>query len=49
MDDFKNTTKTVYLKGGGAVKGDAGAAKMNRVMHQFKTGTLHSGAADKKC
>lgn len=44
MDGFKNTTKTVYLAGGGAVKGDAGAAKMAKVMHEFKTGTLHSGS-----
>lgn len=44
MDGFKDTTKTIYLAGGGAVKGQAGAAKMNKVMHEFKTGALHSGS-----
>ena len=38
MDGFKNTTKTVYTSGSSAVKGAAGAAKANSVMHAFKTG-----------
>jgi hypothetical protein len=38
MDDFKNTTKTVYTSGSSAVKGAAGAAKANSVMRAFKTG-----------
>lgn len=44
MDGFRDTTRMVYLAGGGAVKGDAGAAKMAKVMHEFKMGKLHSGS-----
>ena len=42
MDGFKDTTKTHYVTGG-AVRG---AAKVSKVMHEFKSGTLHSGAKD---
>ena len=47
MKDFKDSTKTQYSKGGscyakgGAVKG---AAKVAKVMGEFKAGTLHSGS-----
>jgi hypothetical protein len=47
MDGFKNSTKTQYSSGGscyakgGAVKG---AAKINKVMGEFKSGKLHSGS-----
>ena len=42
MDDYKNTTKTVYLSGGGAVKGRSGAAGFDQTMRKFKDGTLHA-------
>ena len=47
MDGFKNSTKTQYERGGscyakgGAVKG---AAKISKVMGEFKKGELHSGS-----
>ena len=47
MDDFKNSTKTQYAMGGscyakgGSVKG---AAKVAKVMGEFKKGELHSGS-----
>lgn len=47
MDGFKNSTKTQYSQGGscyakgGAVKG---AAKVAKVMNEFKSGSLHSGS-----
>lgn len=42
MDGFKNSTKTQYAKGG-PVKGARGAAKVAKVMGEFKRGELHSG------
>lgn len=43
MDDFKNSTKTQYFKGG--AKNEAkGAAKVAKVMGEFKSGKLHSGS-----
>ena len=46
MDGFKNSTKTQYSSGG-SVKGNAvrGAAKVGKVMGEFKSGTLHSGSS----
>lgn len=50
MDGFKNSTKTQYMKGGavdGYAKGGGGvkgAAKISKVMGEFKAGTLHSGS-----
>ena len=41
MDGFKNSTKTHYSNGGGV--GPKGAAKVSKVMGEFKSGTLHSG------
>ncbi len=41
MDGFKNSTKTHYTKGGAA--GPKGAAKVAKVMGEFKKGSLHSG------
>lgn len=41
MDGFKNSTKTQYAKGGAS--GTKGAAKIAKVMGEFKAGTLHSG------
>jgi len=47
MDGFKNSTKTQYTSGGscyakgGSVKG---AAKISKVMGEFKSGALHSGS-----
>lgn len=47
MKDFKDSTKTQYAKGGscyakgGTVKG---AAKISKVMGEFKSGKLHSGS-----
>lgn len=51
MDDFKNSTKTHYMKGGaceGYAKGGAvkGAAKIAKVMGEFKSGKLHSGSEE---
>lgn len=45
MDGFKDSSKTVWIAGGYA-KGGAvhGAAKVGKVMHEFKAGTLHSGS-----
>lgn len=43
MDGFKNSTKTHYAKGGD-VKGAKGAAKMAKVLGEFKRGELHSGS-----
>ena len=42
MDGFKNSTKTHYSKGGAV--GPKGAAKINKVMGEFKRGELHSGS-----
>lgn len=42
MDGFKNSTKTHYMKGGGV--GPKGAAKISKVMGEFKSGALHSGS-----
>lgn len=47
MDDFKNSTKTQYSMGGAAyAKGGSvkGAAKVAKVMGEFKKGDLHSGS-----
>lgn len=47
MDGFKNSTKTHYAKGGScyAKGGKAkGAAKVAKVMSEFKRGELHSGS-----
>ena len=46
MDGFKNSTKTQYSKGGGV--GPKGAAKVSKVMGEFKSGTLHSGKGGPK-
>jgi len=43
MDGFKNTTKTQYFKGGSAHEAK-GAAKVAKVMGEFKSGKLHSGS-----
>lgn len=43
MDDFKDSTKTIRLSGGGPVRG---AAKIATTMREFKNGTLHSGSED---
>lgn len=42
MDGFKDSTKTHYSKGGSV--GVKGAAKVAKVMGEFKRGTLHSGS-----
>ena len=42
--DFKDTTRTVHTKGPSA-KGYGGAAKVAKVMGEFKSGTLHSGSS----
>jgi len=43
VDDYKNSTKTQYFKGG--AKNEAkGAAKVAKVMGEFKSGKLHSGS-----
>ena len=45
MDGFKNTTRTQYSMGGYAKGGSLkGAAKVGKVMGEFKAGTLHSGS-----
>jgi hypothetical protein len=49
MQDFKNSTRVQYMKGGaceGYAKGGSvkGAAKINKVMGEFKRGELHSGS-----
>lgn len=43
MDGFKNTTKTQYFKGGSSHEAK-GAAKVAKVMGEFKSGKLHSGS-----
>jgi len=43
MDGFKNSTKTQYFKGGAAHEAK-GAAKVAKVMGEFKSGKLHSGS-----
>jgi len=43
MDGFKNSTKTEYFKGGAANEAK-GAAKVAKVMGEFKSGKLHSGS-----
>lgn len=44
MKGFKDSTKTQYFKGG-YVDTPKGAAKISRVMSEFKDGSLHSGSA----
>mgnify|MGYP003351709062 CR=1 FL=1 len=45
MKGFKDSSKTCYFKGGYAKGGSTkGAAKISQVMHEFKSGTLHSGS-----
>ncbi len=51
MDGFKDSTRTQYMKGGSVScyakggKAEAkGAAKISKVMGEFKRGELHSGA-----
>lgn len=47
MKGFKDSTKTVWLAGGYAKGGRVnGAAKVSKVMREFKSGELHSGAKD---
>ena len=49
MKGFKNTTRTQYSMGGdGYAKGGSvkGAAKISKVMGEFKKGELHSGSKD---
>jgi hypothetical protein len=48
MDGFKNTTKTRYDTGNGYAMGGSvkGAAKVAKVMGEFKGGKLHSGSKD---
>jgi hypothetical protein len=43
MDGYKNSTKTQYFKGGAANEAK-GAAKVAKVMGEFKSGKLHSGS-----
>lgn len=45
MKGYKDTTRTVYTKGGPS--GTKGAAKVATVMREFKNGTLHSGSGVK--
>lgn len=42
MDGYKDSTKVQYMKGGSA--GTKGAAKISKVMGEFKRGELHSGS-----
>jgi hypothetical protein len=44
MKGFKDSTKTCYSTGGYAKGGAKGAAKVTKVMGEFKAGTLHSGS-----
>ena len=44
MDGYKNSTKTHYFKGGDV--GTKGAAKVAKVMGEFKSGKLHSGSKE---
>lgn len=44
MKGFKDSTKTCYSMGGYAKGGPKGAAKISKVMGEFKAGTLHSGS-----
>lgn len=47
MKGFKDTSKTVWLAGNYAKGGRVnGAAKVSKVMREFKSGELHSGAKD---
>lgn len=46
MKGFKNSTKTHYSRGGDAKGGAKGAAKINKVMGEFKRGELHSGSKE---
>lgn len=43
MKGFKDSTRTQYSRGGSAV-GPKGAAKVSKVMREFKAGDLHSGS-----
>jgi len=43
MEGFKNSTKTQYFKGGASHEAK-GAAKVAKVMGEFKSGKLHSGS-----
>lgn len=42
MKGFKDTTRTHHITGKGP--GPKGAAKVNKVMGEFKRGNLHSGS-----
>jgi len=42
MKGYKDTTKTHYITGKGP--GPKGAAKVGKVMGEFKAGSLHSGS-----
>ena len=42
---FKDSTRTHFSKGG-PVGGPKGAAKISKVMSEYKAGKLHSGAKD---
>ena len=44
MKGFKDSTKTQYSMGGYAKGGAKGAAKISKVMGEFKSGALHSGS-----
>lgn len=44
MKDFKNSTRVQYSKGGDV--GPKGAAKVAKVMREFKRGELHSGSKE---
>lgn len=47
MRGYKDSTKTVWLAGGYAKGGRVnGAAKVSKVMREFKSGELHSGSKD---
>lgn len=43
MKGYKDSTRTQYSKGGPA-GGPKGAAKISKVMSEFKSGELHSGS-----
>lgn len=45
MKGFKDSTRTQYTKGGPS-GGAKGAAKVSKVMREFKAGELHSGSGN---
>ena len=45
MDDFEDRSRAHYFKGGPV--GVKGAAKISKVMREYKAGTLHSGSGPK--